>query len=68
MIEIRGGKTNSNRGCIGAVGGGDGGLSSLICSEKVKDYSIARNDVHGPHASFIVGFSLKLDCFFVEPS
>lgn len=66
MTEVRGGKTNGNRGWSVEVGGGDdGGLSSLKCSEKVKDYSTARDDVHGPHASFIVGFSLKLDLFFM---
>lgn len=33
------------------------------CSEEVKDYSTARDDVRGPHASFIVGFGLKLEFF-----
>lgn len=42
-----------------------GGLCSFKCLERVKDYSTARDDVRGPHASSIVGFSLKLDLFFL---
>lgn len=49
------------------MGGGDGGaLYPRECSEEVKDHSTAIDDVHGPHASFIVGFGLKLDLFFLE--
>ncbi len=46
-------------------GGVEGGECSFKCLEKAKDYSTARDDAHGPHASFIVGFSLKLDLFFL---
>lgn len=60
MIEVGGGKMNSTSGWEWKVGG-----DVFFLFRKVKDYSTARDDVHDPHASFIVQFSLKLDLFFL---
>lgn len=50
VMEVSGGKMDSNRGWCWKVGGGDdGGLSSCKCSEISKDYSTARDDVCMAH-------------------